>query len=1721
VKPITRVHFFCTILIVLISIQFSCTKEAPTVNPGDYTSGSGGITPGYFYPFVTAVYPTGAGVPVNTNYVIVFNMPVDADDFASQITVTGVGIPLYSFTPATGASTTATITFASQLPASTPITVTVGSGIHELVSGTDVPIVLTAGAGFTWTFTTGTAPDVTLPVIAAGTNSPTGLGIPLNTTIQLSFTESGEIDLTSANYNTFYLQDSVPNRIACTYSYTAATNTVTLTPTSILQKNMTYTVIVTTGIKDLSGNPLSAGTSWSFDTVTTIDPFPGNPTITGPNVVYVTDTTADIGWTTSEATNYIVNYGQGDNTGTSLSFLTDYSSTHSYHLNPPLSPGRRYYIDIDYSDFAGNAGATSTPVVEFNTETNEIPLGLDINNGSQSGINWITSTINSGAFIFWRELSGPNYYLYGQLMNSTFSAQWGARLPLFTGSTTAFYSAVEDGLGGTIVLASQGGTGVYAKRINSAGSIIDWGAGTTAGSNGLAVSAAGSSASSAPVYSGFITQRTSGTTEMLNLDNTATDNPLFDFTRAPVFTASGFATNDIIYNSTSHNVATITLSNYNNGVNQSSALITAGNPYAIFNPTSSANAVATDHHTYQNNFPAADTQTASYVNGSGLNIYTDHGITGIATNSNLIRYNDGTNHYARGNGATSLVGGITSLIAGPPFVTFPPSYTTAPSTYTLPEFGVFEDDINLGPTGYDVRNRDFIIINNGTNHLTRINNSSSYPFYYVLTLTPIQGGAITLNVGDWYYIYDFIAGNFVEHASGQLTNPPTPAGGFSGYIWDDNTNLSNVLTGDFVLIQSSPMRITAVPANHCQVALNSGGTITVNNTNPYYIYNNLNLNLRVSGTAKTGSGLDLLIDTINLTTPGVVATDWVFINNPLSTVTNTYNYYELGLNNASLSVTTTSNYYIYDSLLAYVASGTANANTTGTLEDDINLSSVNDVGTDNIMVGTGTTISSVGPPIDTLYVTNGMTVNVNDNYCIYDLSNAFVRSGTATFGSGAGILVDSSADFSLYAGDNIIIGVAGSLTTVDTVTHYYEITLNNTINNNATFNVYSDIGLSTISGSGTNIGPSSTTILSSDNLSGVAVGHHFITTSLPAQQYTQIATFTHYIDLTLSNNVHTGASYTVTAGAWYYISDTANGSTLPGNKATGQAYSGIPAIGAGYLRGLYSELSGVAQFDWVVIASYSEIANAAGHVEYYRFDIDDNTFAINNGNAYYIYRNYCNDHILLTTQFTNFEQIPIDWNFSIASGDTFYVYPLRANGTGTASTMPFYNPPTSYPLLDNDNVFGTVIVGDIVLNYTDGTWATVNNITWRANGAIGLNADIMDNGESYQIISFNSNLAITQNNIIDIGLSQALTGGTTLVTDGAGLNGSISAGDIAYNQTDNDYAMITNVAGSTLTLSRNASFGVGDRYVIVHGTGVLNVWANGGNINGAIYPMLTNATGTAYRNSFIIAAGSSPYTVSDGKGNTYVIYQTGGQLFVSLLNAAGGVVWGPSAVDTSGPAATVLKVLSDNNGGFVILYEYGTGVMHVQHINDGGAAINYVWAAAGGYALTNAAAPASYDMVYSGGAAGDVIVAAEVTNDIYAWRRGVTTWNQAISTATGNQTKPKIYVNPGWTAARIAWSEGRFTSSAGYGIFGMQVDAASGAKPVGWRANASGTADYNGISVILNSTNIFVPNLQIVPYNSGAGAMMIWEDVRNNTGAVPVRGSDLLYIDFAGFVPYP
>lgn len=506
--------------------------------------------------------------------------------------------------------------------------------------------------------------------------------------------------------------------------------------------------------------------------------------------------------------------------------------------------------------------------------------------------------------------------------------------------------------------------------------------------------------------------------------------------------------------------------------------------------------------------------------------------------------------------------------------------------------------------------------------------------------------------------------------------------------------------------------------------------------------------------------------------------------------------------------------------------------------------------------------------------------------------------------------------------------------------------------------------------------------------------------------------------------------------------------------------------------------------------------------------------SFNSGDTYFIFDKYCSGHLAPTGRFyTSFYQIDVDWAIGITSATTASLYNYKSI-TGAADARPA----ATGPLYDNDSSFLSAVAplpvaaGDVVVNYTDSTLATVTAASW--NHALELDGNIMNGNDSYDILR----LRFHNTDATDI-----VTVGTANFDQANHLRSAntfaaVTAGDIAYNLTDDTYAMVTARAAGDLTLSWDAFDTGNERFVIFRRRGVMYVWQEGTSIRGRVMTMETpleqlwpNPAG----DYFAIATGTGPRAVSDGYGRAIVAYVNGSEIRAARVNAVGAVSWNTLVDANVAAAKTILDVQSDGAGGAVILYKYGNDI-HAQRMSGAGAR---QWGVNGRLFDNDGATTITSDEVMTYlTAADDVVVTATVntataTNDIRTWRRGATPWLRAVTNLGTNQVRPKVFNNG--TDLIIVWDDDRFFNqsyiSTACGVFGLRIrltDGSPAGAAINWRANVgSGTDDYNGASVILNLYNQYPGYPILVPYNNSTEAVLIWEDYR--AGA----GGDLLYLD--------
>lgn len=211
--------------------------------------GRGGGAPDISPPTVSSTTPASgaSGVGINSAIVATFSETLDASTIDTSTFMLSGGVT----GTVTYSGTTATFTPSANLAPNATYTATITTGVRDLAGNAMT-------APYTWTFTTGAAPDTTPPTVSSIIPSNGAAGVSVNAPITVTFDEA--VDAALINTDTFTLSNGVMGDVS--YSDKVAT----FTPLTPLAYNTTYTATITTGVKDLAGNAMTVPYTWSFTT---------------------------------------------------------------------------------------------------------------------------------------------------------------------------------------------------------------------------------------------------------------------------------------------------------------------------------------------------------------------------------------------------------------------------------------------------------------------------------------------------------------------------------------------------------------------------------------------------------------------------------------------------------------------------------------------------------------------------------------------------------------------------------------------------------------------------------------------------------------------------------------------------------------------------------------------------------------------------------------------------------------------------------------------------------------------------------------------------------------------------------------------------------------------------------------------------------------------------------------------------------------------------------------------------------------------------------------------------------------------------------------------------------------------------------------------------------------------------------------------------------------
>ena len=235
-------------LIILLSTLFGC-KSTISVDVQDPPGVTQNNTIDASALIIKSTTPAlnDSGVDINNIIAVTFDKVVDPAT-VSEVTFSVLGVTGKVHT----SDNLATFVPDKSLQPNTSYTAVVTTGIKDLSGNT-------ISQQYTWTFTTVDVAqaDTTSPAVLSSTPADNANDVAANSTLSVIFSEA--MDPTTINSSSFSI-----NGVSGSVTYSDMT--ATFSPSTPLTSSTSYTVVLTTGVKDLAGNSLKSDFSWSFTT---------------------------------------------------------------------------------------------------------------------------------------------------------------------------------------------------------------------------------------------------------------------------------------------------------------------------------------------------------------------------------------------------------------------------------------------------------------------------------------------------------------------------------------------------------------------------------------------------------------------------------------------------------------------------------------------------------------------------------------------------------------------------------------------------------------------------------------------------------------------------------------------------------------------------------------------------------------------------------------------------------------------------------------------------------------------------------------------------------------------------------------------------------------------------------------------------------------------------------------------------------------------------------------------------------------------------------------------------------------------------------------------------------------------------------------------------------------------------------------------------------------
>ena len=298
-----------------------------------------GAAPDITAPTVTSTSPLdgATGVSINTSITATFSEAMDPLMVSTATFALKRGI-----TPVLGTvtyvGTTATLRPAASLAPNTVFTATITTGAKDLAAN---PLT----SDFEWSFTTGVADDTTAPTVRSTIPANGATKVSVNTSITATFSEA--MDPLTVTTATFTLKRGT-TPVSGTVTYVGTT--ATFRPGVSLAPNSGFTATITTGAKDLAGNPLARAHVWTFATGLA----PVSLRSAGNFAVLAGSTVTNTALLTT------VNGDLGVSPGTAVTGFPPGVVNGTIHAGDPIAAQAKLDLTTAYNDAAGRSVAPIT-----------------------------------------------------------------------------------------------------------------------------------------------------------------------------------------------------------------------------------------------------------------------------------------------------------------------------------------------------------------------------------------------------------------------------------------------------------------------------------------------------------------------------------------------------------------------------------------------------------------------------------------------------------------------------------------------------------------------------------------------------------------------------------------------------------------------------------------------------------------------------------------------------------------------------------------------------------------------------------------------------------------------------------------------------------------------------------------------------------------------------------------------------------------------------------------------------------------------------------------------------------------------------------------------------------------------------------------------------------------------------------------------------------------